>query len=40
MSDRSDLADFVVGVRDILQQVVEWRGILFREELREPIAEA
>jgi hypothetical protein len=40
MSDRSDLADFVVGVRDILQQVVEWRGLLFREELREPIAEA
>ena len=40
MSDRTDLADFVVGTRDILQQVVDWRGLLFREELRQPIADA
>jgi len=40
MSDRSDLADFMVSVKDILQQVVEWRGLLFREELRQPIADA
>ena len=40
MSDRTDLADFMVSVKDILQQVVEWRDLLFREELREPIADA
>ena len=38
--DRAALADFMVGVRDILQQVVEWRELLFRKELRQPIADA
>ena len=40
MRDRDKLADFVVGTKDILQQVVEWRELLFREELRQPIADA
>lgn len=40
MSDRTDLADFIVGTKDILQQVVDWRGLLFREELRQPIVDA
>jgi len=40
VSDRTALIDFMVAVRDILQQVVEWRGLLFAKELRQPIADA
>lgn len=40
MSDRNDLYRFVDHVHSILNQVVDWRELLFREELRQPIADA
>jgi len=40
MSDRNDLYQFVDDVHVILKQVVDWRELLFREELRQPIVDA